>query len=121
MAVQMIAGTHAPLVLASIEPEFHADTARLFNFYLNKQKVKVEILPWAKHGDVTGWLISEVFGLKQARSLEAEKAIEAATRLMQSADSQKKNIVYQQLIKTLPPDAPFWPRWVMYEEKAKKL
>jgi hypothetical protein len=121
MAVQMIAGTHAPLVLASIEPEFNQDTDRIFNFYLDKQNVKVELLPWAKPGDVTGWLISEVFGLKQARSLEAEEAIEAATRLMRSADSQNKNIVYQQLIKTLPPDDPFWPRWVMYEEKAKKL
>ncbi|MEN8215600.1 MAG: AAA family ATPase [Pseudomonadota bacterium] len=121
MAVQIVAGTHAPLVLASIEPEFNSKTDRLFHFYLDKQKVEVEELPWAKSGDATGWLISDVFGLKQARSLEAEKAIEAATTLMrdESSESNTRNIIYQNLIKTLPPDDPFWPRWVMYEERQK--
>jgi len=119
MAVQMIAGTHAPLILASIEPEFNPKTDRLFHFYLNKQQIEVEEMPWIKYGDATGWLISDVFGLKQARSLEAEKAIESATTLMRKglADHSQRNSVYQQLIKTLPPEDPFWPRWVMYEEK----
>ncbi|XXT61167.1 hypothetical protein WMF28_08120 [Sorangium sp. So ce590] len=39
-------------------------------------------LPWAKRGDAIGWLTSPVFGLEQARSIEAERAIEAAEALM---------------------------------------
>ncbi len=123
MAVQVIAGTHAPLILASVEPQFNPETDRLFHFYFDKHNVKVECVRWTKQGDATGWLISEVFGLKQARSLEAEKAIDAATRLMRSGAvaHDKKYIVYQQLINTLPPEDPFWPRWIMYEEKLKRL
>ncbi len=60
MAVQVIAGTHAPLVLAYIEPEFNSDTDRLFHFYVEKQTVEVEELPWAKYGDATGWLIIKI-------------------------------------------------------------
>jgi hypothetical protein len=122
LAVQIIAGTHAPLILASVEPEFNPATDSLFHFYLDQQHVNVEKRPWAKHGDATGWLVSEIFGLKQARSLEAEQAIDAATHLMRSdsADVYQQNHVYQQLIKTLPPEDPFWPRWVMYEERQKK-
>jgi len=119
LAVQIIAGTHAPLILASVEPEFNPATDCLFHFYLEKQNVNVEKLPWAKHGDATGWLVSEIFGLKQARSLEAEQAIDAATHLMRSdfGDAFQQNSIYQQLIKTLPPEDPFWPRWVMYKEQ----
>ncbi len=121
MAVQIIGGTHAPLILASVEPEFNPETDRLFHFYLDKQSVTVEEWPWAKQGDATGWLISEIFGLKQARSLEAEKAIDAATSMMRSGSVLNHQSVYQQLIKTLPPDDPFWPRWVMYEEQQRRL
>lgn len=121
LAVQIITGTHAPLILASVEPEFNPATDSLFHFYLAQQNVNVEKRPWAKHGDATGWLVSEIFGLKQARSLEAEQAIDAATHLMRSdsVDVSQQNRVYQQLIKTLPPEDPFWPRWVMYEEQYK--
>ena len=37
---------------------------------------------WAKQGDVINWLVSETFGLRQGRSVEAERAIEAAEALM---------------------------------------
>lgn len=33
---------------------------------------------WAKQGDVVNWLVSDAFGLRQARSIDAERAIEAA-------------------------------------------
>ncbi len=42
LAVQIIAGTHAPLILASVEPEFNPATDCLFHFYLDKQNVNVE-------------------------------------------------------------------------------
>ena len=76
--VQIIATTHAPLVLASVEPHFVEATDRLFSFELRDGTVSLEQARWAKQGDALNWLVSETFGLKQARSLEAERAIEAA-------------------------------------------
>ena len=76
--VQIIASTHAPLVMASVEPRFNEATDKIFHFAIEDGRVKVEALPWAAQGDAVGWLVSEVFGLEQARSREAEQAIEAA-------------------------------------------
>ena len=82
--LQILATTHSPLVLASIEPHFDQDRDSLFLFELEEKTKHVTIkkLPWAMHGDVVGWLTSPVFGLDQARSLEAEKAIMAAKAFM---------------------------------------
>jgi len=82
LKIQMVASTHAPLVLASLETEFCEDTDRILTFELNKKKVSVREIFWAKQGDVVNWLVSDVFGLKQARSKEAEKAIESAEAFM---------------------------------------
>ncbi|WP_414589651.1 hypothetical protein [Scytonema sp. PCC 10023] len=36
--------------------------------------MRLDEIPWSKQGDTVGWLTSEIFGLKQARSKEAEIA-----------------------------------------------
>jgi hypothetical protein len=68
--------THAPLVLASIEPMFDEKRDSLFLLELDERgkDVSVRKLPWAMHGDAVGWLTSDIFGLRQARSKEAEDA-----------------------------------------------
>jgi hypothetical protein len=82
--VQVFASTHAPLVLASVESFFDEATDKLLHFALDEGgKIVVEDLPWAKQGDATNWLVSESFGLEQARSREAEAAIEAAEAFVQ--------------------------------------
>ncbi len=80
--VQTLVATHAPLLLASIEPMFDEEVDRVFTFELEEQRVVVQEVPWAKQGDAVGWLVSSTFGLKQARSREAERAIEAAEAFM---------------------------------------
>ena len=80
--IQVIATTHAPLVLASIEPEFQEDRDALIHLHLEGDRVRVENQPWAKQGDAVNWLVSESFGLRQARSRAAERAIEAAEAWM---------------------------------------
>jgi AAA domain, putative AbiEii toxin, Type IV TA system len=57
-AVQIIAATHSPLVLASLEPYFDHETDRLLHLELRGGKVVLEELPWAKEGDVSAWLVS---------------------------------------------------------------
>jgi len=126
MKVQVLATTHSPLVLASVEPIFDEERDRLFHFELQGQAVTLNEVPWAKQGDTVGWLTSEIFGLKQARSKEAEIAIEAAEAWMR-ADSMNdcpENLrtqaqIQQELERLLPGHDPFWPRWVVTTEKRR--
>jgi hypothetical protein len=76
--LQIVASTHSPLVLASAEPVFDEETDKLFTLTMERGEVHLRVQPWAKQGDVVNWLVSDVFGLEQARSIEAERAIEAA-------------------------------------------
>ncbi len=71
--VQVIASTHAPLVLASVETEFCEDRDKIISFELQNRTVCVNEIPWAMQGDVVNWLVSETFGLRQARSRVAHR------------------------------------------------
>jgi len=118
---QVVVTTHSPLVLASVEPHFDDTLDRLFLFDLkDNNKVTLTQIPWAKQGDVVGWLTSEVFGLDQARSREAELAIEAAEALMRGEAMEQhpehlrtKAQIHQELLRLLPGHDPFWPRWLV--------
>jgi hypothetical protein len=65
--VQFIASTHAPLVLASVEPLFTPVEDALTVFDLADGQVTVERADWRNFGDVSSWLTSRVFGLGAAR------------------------------------------------------
>jgi len=47
---------------------------KILTFDLHGGKISVRQIPWARQGDVTAWLVSEAFGLRQASSAEAEQA-----------------------------------------------
>jgi hypothetical protein len=81
-SIQLLATTHSPLVLASVEPLFDVDRDRLFVLEVAAGEVGLREQSWAKQGDVVNWLVSASFGLQQGRSLEAERAIEAAEAWM---------------------------------------
>jgi hypothetical protein len=121
-AVQIIAATHSPLVLASLEPYFDLETDRLLHLQLRDGKVILEELPWAKEGDVSAWLVSDAFGLTQARSVEAERAIEAAEAWMRGdeaalpGDLKTRASIQNELARVLPSMDPFWPRWIVRAE-----
>jgi AAA domain, putative AbiEii toxin, Type IV TA system len=121
-AVQLVAATHSPLLLASLEPLFEEDRDRLFHFDLRADKVGLAEVPWAKQGDTTNWLVSNVFGLQQARSLEAERAIEAAEAWMRHdvgelpAELSSNAAIHHELQRTLAGHDPFWPRWIVRYE-----
>lgn len=122
MNLQVLVTTHSPLVLASLEAIFDAED-RLFLFELSGAAVNLKPITWTKQGDIVGWLTSEIFGLKQARSREAELAIAAASAWMRKgnmnefpADLRTPAQIHQQLLKLLPGHDPFWPRWVVTRE-----
>jgi len=121
---QVMVATHSPLVTASLEPVFDATLDDLIHLRLQDGRVQVEQHGWAKQGDASNWLVSETFGLEQARSMEAERAIEAAEAFMrgekglpQGLDS--KTTIHNQLKTLLPAHDRFWPRWLVKTDALK--
>lgn len=117
--VQMVVTTHAPLVLASLEPHFDPERDALFRFELVDGRAAIERQTWAKQGDVVNWLVSPNFGLEQARSIEAERAIEAAEAFMRGdttslpEELRTKASIDALLRRLLSNIDPFWPRWIV--------
>ncbi|MBE9055951.1 AAA family ATPase [Sphaerospermopsis sp. LEGE 08334] len=124
MKIQTLVTTHSPLVLASLEPLFDEDKDKLFLFEMQGKDVELNEIFWTKQGDTVGWLTSEIFGLKQARSQESEIAIEAAEAWMRHDDMsdfpehlRTQSQIHQELLKLLPGHDPFWPRWIVTTER----
>lgn len=121
--VQLIVATHSPLILASAEPEFDESQDAIFTISLKNGQATIENERWAKQGDVVNWLISDAFGLQQARSIEAETAIEAAEAYMRGdhaalppgLDSYRS--IDAELRRLLPGDDHFMPRWIVHDLK----
>lgn len=116
---QLITATHSPLVLASVEPVFDPERDGLFLLALDGGSVSLEEQVWAKQGDVVGWLVSDTFGLRQGRSIDAERAIEAAEAWMRDDvaalpdELQTPQQIHAELVRTLAGHDPFWPRWIV--------
>jgi hypothetical protein len=125
---QIIASTHSPMVMASVEPCFNVERDKLFTLDLSPQKngqnanVLAREIPWAPQGDVVNWLVSEAFGLKQGRSREAERAVEAAEAFMRGdtsalpEDLRNKEAIDAELRRTVPGHDPFWAGWIVKTE-----
>ncbi len=107
------------MIMASAETVFEERTDALHHLKLAGQDVKLEELPFRKRGRADLWLVSEVFGLGQARSLPAEKAIDEAKaiQLSNNPDLEKISDIHQQLVRNLASDDDFWPRWTFFAKK----
>jgi hypothetical protein len=118
--VQVIAVTHAPLVLASVEPQFDPSQDALFMFDLVGNEVKVTKADWRPRGDANAWLTSEVFDLKEARSVEAEEAITRAKAALKDPHLPIEEVkrIHNELYRLLKDTDPFWPRWLARAEAA---
>ncbi len=74
-------------------------------------------------GDVSAWLTSDAFDLKEARSSEAEQAMRAAMELAKNPNASKSEVqkVERQLSATLSDTDRFWTRWVAFKESQKGM
>ena len=126
MKAQMIMTTHSPMVMASLEPVFDPEKDKLFLFELRDRQVVLEEYPWTKYGDATGWLTSDVFDLKEARSVEAERAIKAAYDFMAGRKGalpqglRTEKAIDRALTRLLPAHDPFWPQWIVTARKRRR-
>ncbi|HZI15756.1 MAG TPA: AAA family ATPase [Myxococcus sp.] len=118
--VQVIAVTHSPLVLASVESRFDESKDALFMFDLVGNEVKVTQAEWRPRGDANAWLTSEVFDLKEPRSVEAEQAITQAKAALKNPDLPVEEVrrIHNELYRLLKDTDPFWPRWLARAEAA---
>lgn len=119
LRVQFFVATHSPLVMASVEPVFNPESDKLFHLNIVESEVELEEIAFVRYGRVDRWLMSDIFELDHARSLEAEAAIEAAKalQLQDKPDPVCVNRVSEDLVKYLAPDDEFWPRWKYFAEK----
>lgn len=117
--VQLIAATHSPLVLASMEPHFEQASDAWFDIALEERAVLLRKRDFIRQGEVGNWLV-DAFDLKEPRSLEGERAVEYAKQLMQqqlpgqedveSADRQLRDA-------GLPDIDTFWVRWSYFRDR----
>lgn len=122
-SVQVIAATHSPLVLASVEPLFDVDNDAWFDLDLEGKKVELRKREYVRLGEVGNWLVSNAFDLKEPRSLDGERAIRAATVVLGAQKPLLEDIdAADRLLRTagLPDIDPFWVRWEYFVEQAKK-
>ena len=119
LSVQAHIATHSPLVLASAETVFSDEFDALHHLALVEKSVRIECVEFQKHGSADAWLMSDIFGLLHARSIAAERAIEAAKRLQLSDDPDPEEVteVNRELIDCLRDDDEFWPRWRYFAEQ----
>lgn len=112
--VQLIAATHSPLVLASVESTFDVAQDAWFDLDLEERKAVLRNRPYVRHGEVGNWLVSEAFDLKEPRSLEGEQAVAASEALMRDkAPSETAIQAADEALRKagLPDIDTFWVRW----------
>jgi len=122
-SVQLIAATHSPLVLASVESFFDDDKDAWFDLDFEDGRVVLRRRPFVRHGEVGNWLVSEAFDLKEPRSRESEEAIQRAKAILDSDRPRAKDIAAAdaQLRQAgLPDTDPFWVQWEFLLEQQKR-
>lgn len=120
--VQLIAATHSPLVMASVEPFFDPEQDAWFDLDLNQQTGQVELTkrPWYRHGDADAWLKSEAFDQKSGYAPETELVLEEATQAIGNAEitREQAEVIDQKLRGLLGDIDPFWISWrYFYEDR----
>lgn len=123
--VQLIAVTHSPLVMASVETLFDESQDVWWDLDLVHRQdggtavVKFNQRPFQRYGDVSRWLTSDAFDLGSARSLEAETLLDQAARILseEEINHAKAKSIDAQLRTVLGDTDPFWIRWRYVGEK----
>ena len=116
--VQLIAATHSPLILASVESLFDNKRDGWFDLDFEDRQVVLRKRPFIRRGEVGNWLTSEAFDLLEPRSQEAEEAIRAALALVTQARPHRDDIerVENLLRRSLGDTDRFWVRWTHFQD-----
>jgi len=127
-SIQLVAATHSPLVLASAEPFFDAKEDAWFDLDLecdqgaDRPYAHLRRRDFVRQGEVSNWLTSEAFDLKEPRSMEAEAAISRALDLLRRDSAPQSEVaeVDQALQASLNDIDAFWVRWSHWRDARKE-
>ena len=116
---QLIATTHSPLVMTSVEPLFDVKKDAWFDLDLKGEEVVLRSMEFEKHGDISNWLVSDAFDLKSGRAIEYECLINEAASLLNENRPDKKEVLkmYHKLKQALDQKDNFLFRWRLICEK----
>lgn len=119
LRVQAHFATHSPLVLASVEPVLRRDEDSLHHLALREGAVELDVVDFKNQGSVDAWLTSDIFGLKHARSIQAEMLIEQAKeeQMKDEPDATRVAEIDKGLMARLRDDDEFWPRWRYFADE----
>lgn len=111
--VQLIAVTHSPLVMASVEPLFDACQDAWFDLDLESNEVVLRQRVFEPMGDASNWLTSDAFDLPTARALANEQLIQKAADLLDSKTASQTQLddMEKQLNLALNPMDDFLFNW----------
>ena len=117
--VQLIVATHSPLIMASVETLFSNKEDAWFDLDLTDSMVTLTKRPFIRMGNVSNWLTSKAFDLKQGYSKEAEQVLEAASLALsdEAFNPDAARRLDQQLRSVLSETDPFWIRWRVVAKK----
>lgn len=125
--VQLLAATHSPLVLASVEPSFNPNADCIWDFDLIGNEVQAHLHPWSRKGSVNAWLASDVFNLIEPASVQAEEALGLARGFLRTMamrqdpptaeQKQQLHDIDQKLRASLSEVDGFWIRWSEFRER----
>ncbi|MCL2823232.1 MAG: ATP-binding protein [Polyangiaceae bacterium] len=121
-SVQLIATTHAPLILSSVESMFDDSSDAWFDLDRVNGKVTLTKRPYISHGEVGNWLVSEAFDLPSSRSQEGERAIKFAESLGKKQSATLEEIEHAEVLlraARMPEFDRFWVRWRYFVEVQK--
>lgn len=120
VSLQVLATTHSPLLLASLEPRFNPEIDALWTLELKDKAVVGERQEWRIHGDANRWLTSPIFDFDQPGSAEAEKAIERAKLALRERQTTDLESITAELQRVLSETDPFWVRWLWHLENLSR-
>lgn len=104
--VQIIASTHSPLVMASLEDVFDESKDKWLDFdYENDGTISFTEREFEKLGTSESWLKSKAFDLKDSRSIESSEKIRQIYDLLKEKRSDKNRIrlLFNELVEKLSP------------------
>ena len=113
-SLQIIATTHSPLIMASVEPIFDPSTDAWFDLDVETGTVQLRQRDFERHGNADAWLTSEAFDLSSSRAPDYEELVQDAARLLEEDDPAPATVreMNRRLLESLDPLADeFLIRW----------
>ena len=119
MAVQWIIASHSPLVMASGETVWNADSDTLYHIDMTAAgEVSLGPVPFERRGTIDSWLSSGIFEIPRPGSMERESVIQAAVELQEREEPTVKEVhdMTTRLGRYLAAEDPFWVRWIFFAQ-----